>query len=323
MISKNILLLTLINFETIIFFYSPLVYASSWCSGHILLYIEYQPFRYSPSGWYIFTGWSAGWVSWCRIRTLRPGMAAAVNTAVQKYHGYHLRAGESKQGCRLLIFSNALAFGSGNLARAFRKASLCFGKCRRVRIIKIVLVVRSRYLKTSSAKASWRASPGNSVLRFTVVRSIALAELVNGMYQLCTSTHSVEGETAGVARTYCRTVFKNGVPWYRRFSRWSTKNPVFWPFSQSTWNFRPYSRAILSLLPPFENRFRKICLKRRCSLRFIMNIFDLVSPLLRSRASASNHTYCIPLEMRLHDGSPGITSMTSPGRLSPSPCTRR
>ena len=29
-------------------------------------------------------GWSAGWVSWCRIRTLRPAMAAAEKTVVRK-----------------------------------------------------------------------------------------------------------------------------------------------------------------------------------------------------------------------------------------------
>lgn len=29
-------------------------------------YSQYSanPFRYSPSGWYIFTGWSSGWVNW-------------------------------------------------------------------------------------------------------------------------------------------------------------------------------------------------------------------------------------------------------------------
>ena len=28
-------------------------------------------------------GWSAGWVSWCRMRTLRPAMAAAEKTVVR------------------------------------------------------------------------------------------------------------------------------------------------------------------------------------------------------------------------------------------------
>ena len=31
--------------------------------------------------------------------------------------------------------------------------------------------------------------------------------------------------------------------------------PVFWPFSQSMWNFRPYSMATLSVLPPFKKPF--------------------------------------------------------------------
>ena len=42
-----------------------------------------NPLRYSPSGWYMFTGWSAGCVSWCSILTFRPAIAAAVNTIVR------------------------------------------------------------------------------------------------------------------------------------------------------------------------------------------------------------------------------------------------
>ena len=42
-----------------------------------------SPFRYSPSGWYMFIGWSAGCDNWWSIRTLRPAIAAAVNTVVR------------------------------------------------------------------------------------------------------------------------------------------------------------------------------------------------------------------------------------------------
>ena len=35
-----------------------------------------------------------------------------------------------------------------------------------------------------------------------------------------------------------------------RFSRWSTKNPVFCPRSQSTWKRSPFSTAVLSSHPP-------------------------------------------------------------------------
>lgn len=33
----------------------------------------------------MLTGWSAGCVSWCRMRTLRPDWAAALNTARRKF----------------------------------------------------------------------------------------------------------------------------------------------------------------------------------------------------------------------------------------------
>ena len=59
----------------------------------------------------MFTGWSAGCVSWCRMRTLRPDMAAAVNTAVRKFS--LLTACEHEKVNRMppgLIFSNALTF---------------------------------------------------------------------------------------------------------------------------------------------------------------------------------------------------------------------
>ena len=54
----------------------------------------------------MLTGWSAGWVSWCKMRTLRPDMAAAGNTGVrpQVLLADCLRARESEQDAARLDF---------------------------------------------------------------------------------------------------------------------------------------------------------------------------------------------------------------------------
>ena len=59
----------------------------------------------------------------------------------------------------------------------------------------------------------------------------------------------------------------------------------------------------------------KICLKRQCSLRFIIDIFDLVTHYFRQGFGDSHAVYMHSCGVRLHDGSPGINVNDQPRQI--------
>lgn len=201
----------------------------------------------------MLTGWSAGCVSWCRMRTLRPDWAAALNTARRKFS--LLTTCEQEKVNRIppgLIFRKRWRSVCGNLARhcAIR---FMFGESWWIQDDEIVVashlfeIFESVFRISFVARITWKVQ-----FHVPVGQRDRFGRAVDRVNDLGSSPHGIEREAASVAE-HVQYGASFGIAFQQRpVFALIDKETSLLPLCQSTQNFRPFSRAMSSTSPPYR-----------------------------------------------------------------------